>query len=284
MRAEPVRMWRGRAPATPLPGAARPAPRKLPLVIGLVLLMPFAAAALLTGLLAPYDPMASVAAPFQPPSLSHPFGTDDLGRDLLSAIIAGARTSLTAGLAVAALSALIGTAVGVTAGFVGGWTDDLLMRLTEVVQVVPRFFVAILVAGLFGGSLTNLILVLGLMSWPGLARIVRAEALSLRAREFVQAAVALGGGPLWVIRRHVLPNAVRPILATLSLIVAGAILTEAGLSYLGLSDPNVVSWGRLIENAQAFLYRAWWLSVFPGLAIVLAIVAVTQVIDGLRRE
>lgn len=274
MHAEPARPWVGQA---------RLRPDKTSLAIGLALLVPLVAGALLTDLIAPYDPMASVAPAFVPPGLDHPFGTDDLGRDMLSAIIAGARTSLTAGVAVAALSAAIGTAVGVTAGFVGGWLDDLMMRLTEVVQVIPRFFVAILVAGLFGGSLTNLILVLGLMSWPGLARIVRAEALSLRARAFVQAAVALGGGPLWVIRRHVLPNAVRPITATLSLIVASAILTEASLSYLGLSDPNVVSWGRLIENAQAFLYRAWWLSVFPGLAIVLTIVAITLVMDGLRR-
>ncbi|MDX1541319.1 MAG: ABC transporter permease, partial [Geminicoccaceae bacterium] len=265
MRVEPARIWSGRGRSARGGFGAR----TLPLVLGLVLLVPVAGAALFTDLLAPYDPMASVARPFLPPSLGHPFGTDDLGRDLLSQLIAGARTSLIAGLAVATLSALIGIGVGVVAGFLGGWIDDLLMRLTEIVQVVPRFFVAILVAGLFGGSLVNLILVLGLMSWPGLARIVRAEALSLRAREFVQAAVALGGGPIWVIRRHVLPNATRPIVATLSLIVAGAILTEAGLSYLGLADPNVVSWGRLIDNAQAFLYRAWWLSVFPGLAIVL---------------
>jgi peptide/nickel transport system permease protein len=254
------------------------------LLIGSLLLLPFLATALAPDLLAPYDPWASVARPFQPPGLAHLCGTDDLGRDLFSQIVAGARTSVSAGIAVALLAAAIGIGVGVGAGFLGGWTDDLLMRLTEVVQVVPRFFVAILVAALFGASLHNLILVLGLTAWPGLARIARAEALSLRLREFVQAAVALGASSSWVIRRHILPQASRPIVAALSLIICSAILTEAGLSYLGLADPNVISWGRLINNAQAFLYRAWWLSLFPGLAIALTVVGIALVVDGWRGE
>ncbi|HSA79876.1 MAG TPA: ABC transporter permease, partial [Geminicoccaceae bacterium] len=166
----------------------------------------------------------------------------------------------------------------------GGWTDDVLMRFAEIVQVVPRFFVAILVAALFGASLGNLILVLGLTAWSGLARIARAEALSLRERDFVQAALALGGSAPWVLRHHVLPHASRPIVAALSLILCSAILTEAGLSYLGLADPNVISWGRLINNAQAFLYRAWWLSVFPGLAIALTVVGIALIVDGWRGE
>jgi peptide/nickel transport system permease protein len=181
------------------------------------------------------------------------------------------------------MAAAVGLVIGVTAGSVGGWTDDVLMRATEIVQIVPRFFIAILVVGLFGATIDHLILVLGLTSWPGLARIARAEALSLRARDFVRAARALGGGTGWIIRRHILPNASQPIVAALSLIVCGAILTEAGLSYLGLSDPNVVSWGRLLDNAQAFLYRAWWLSIFPGAAIALTVVAIALIVDGWRR-
>jgi peptide/nickel transport system permease protein len=254
------------------------------MLVGSLLLLPFLAAALSPDLLARHDPWLSVAPPFQPPSLAYLCGTDDLGRDLFSQIVAGARTSLSAGVAVGLLAAAIGTGIGVGAGFLGGWTDDLLMRFTEIVQVVPRFFIAILVAALFGASLANLILVLGLTAWPGLARIARAEALSLRSREFVQAAVALGGGTSWVIRRHVLPLASRPIVAALSLIVCSAILTEAGLSYLGLADPNVISWGRLINNAQAFLYRAWWLSLFPGLAIALTVVGIALLVDGWRGE
>lgn len=254
------------------------------MLVGGLLLAPVLAAALVPDLLTPYDPWTSVAPPFQPPGPAHPFGTDDLGRDLFAQIVGGARTSLTVGLAVAALAALIGTVVGMSAGFIGGWIDDLLMRASEIVQVVPRFFLAILVAAMFGAALENLILVLGLTAWPGLARIARAEALSLRSREFVQAALALGGSARWVLRRHVLPHAGRPIVAALSLIVCSAILTEAGLSYLGLSDPNILSWGRLINNAQAFLYRAWWLSVFPGLAIALTVLGIALLVDGWRGE
>lgn len=257
--------------------------RRLRLWAGLSLFAPVLVAALLPDVLAPYDAWASVAAPFQPPSLAHPFGTDDLGRDLFSAVISGARTSLSVGFAVAGLAAAIGVGVGVTAGAVGGWTDDVLMRCTEIIQIVPRFFVAILVVGLFGAAIGNLVLVLGLTSWPGLARIARAEALSISARDFVRAALALGGGTAWIVRRHILPNASDPIIAALSLIIGGAILTEAGLSYLGLSDPNVVSWGRLLSNAQAFLYRAWWLSIFPGAAIALTVVAIALMADGWRR-
>ena len=254
------------------------------IVAGAAVFLPLCLAALFASAISPYDPWLSVARPFQTPSLAHPFGTDDLGRDLFSAVIAGARTSLAVGLLVALLTASIGIVTGLVAGFVGGWLDDALMRLAEIVQILPRFFIAILVAAMIGASIGHLIWVLGLMSWPGLARIVRAETLSLRSRPFVQAAIALGGSQRWIVWRHVLPHASRSIVAVLSLVACAAILTEAGLAYLGLSDPNVISWGRLISNAQSFLYRAWWLSVFPGLAIVVMIVAITLVIDGLRRD
>ncbi|MGH1482796.1 MAG: ABC transporter permease [Geminicoccales bacterium] len=264
------------------PAFGRPSGTRL--TLGLGLLIPIGAAALLAASIAPFDPWLSVAKPFEPPSLIHIFGTDDLGRDLFSAVIAGARTSLAVGLAVAMLTASIGVVIGLVAGFIGGWVDDVLMRLSEIVQILPRFFIAILVAAMIGASIGHLIWVLGLMSWPGLARIVRAETLSLRNRPFVQAAIALGGSQSWIVWRHVLPHASRSIVAVLSLVACAAILTEAGLAYLGLSDPNVISWGRLISNAQSFLYRAWWLSVFPGLAIVITIVAITLIIDGLRRD
>ena len=264
------------------PVFGRPSQRRL--VVGAFILIPICLAAFFASEIVPYDPWLSVAKPFQAPNLAHPFGTDDLGRDLFSAVIAGARTSLLVGLAVALLTASIGILIGLTAGFVGGWLDDALMRLAEIVQILPRFFIAILVAAMIGTSIGHLIWVLGLMSWPGLARIVRAESLSLRSRPFVQAAIALGGGQRWIVWHHVLPHASRSIIAVLSLVACAAILTEAGLAYLGLSDPNVISWGRLISNAQSFLYRAWWLSVFPGLAIVVTIVAITLVIDGLRRD
>ncbi|MGI9487464.1 MAG: ABC transporter permease, partial [Geminicoccaceae bacterium] len=213
-------------------------PSRKRFMVGLGLLLPIATAALFAPEMVPFDPWLSVAKPFQAPSLAHPFGTDDLGRDLFSAVIAGTRTSLAVGLAVAMLTASIGVVTGLVAGFAGGWVDDALMRFSEIVQILPRFFIAILVAAMIGASIGHLIWVLGLMSWPGLARIVRAETLSLRSRPFVQAAVALGGSQNWIVWRHVLPHASRSIVAVLSLVACAAILTEAGLAYLGLSDPN----------------------------------------------
>ena len=254
------------------------------LLAGTVLLVPLVIAAVLPMDYLPFDPFESVAEPFTAPSFEHPFGVDDLGRDLFSAILAGSQTSLTMGLAVAGLAMFIGVTIGVIAGFFGGYLDDVLMRLTELVQSVPRFFIAILMGAFFGGSFTTLVLVLGLTSWPGLARITRAAALSLKSREFVTASFALGGESYWVLTRHVLPNARLPVMAAVALIITSAILTEAGLSYLGISDPNVVSWGQLIDNAQSFLHLAWWLSVFPGLAIMIMVLGITLVADGLSTD
>ena len=250
--------------------------------IGLILLSPAGLAALLGAAIAPGDPFASVAPPFLAPSLAHPFGTDDLGRDLLSAVIHGAGTSLVVGGSVAALAMLLGLAVGVIAGFSGAWTDDACMRVTEFFQVVPRFFLAVLVLALFGNNLTNLVLVLALTSWGGLARITRAEILSLRERDFVRAARALGANPLRIALRHIVPNAAPSLLSLAALVASSAILTEAGMSYLGLGDPNRMSWGYLLNNSQAFLYRAWWLSAFPGLAIVVTVLGLGLVLDRLR--
>jgi len=252
------------------------------LLAGVIILAPFLFIAIFSSYLLPFNPFESVAQPFSPPSLQHPFGVDDLGRDLYSAVLAGTQTSLKAGLLVAILSIFIGVTIGVISGFFGGLLDDVLMRLTELVQSIPRFFVAILIVALFGGSFTTLILVLGFTSWPILARITRAETLSLLSRDFVSSAVCMGCGRCWIITRHILPHAIQPILATIVLIVSGAILTEASLSYLGISDPNVVSWGRLIFNAQSFLHHAWWLSVFPGLAFTTLILAIHLIADGLR--
>jgi peptide/nickel transport system permease protein len=250
--------------------------------LGLALLGPVGLAALLGSTIAPADPFDSVAPPFQAPSLAHPFGTDDLGRDLLSAVIHGARTSLLVGCAVAALALFLGLAVGVIAGFSRSWIDDAFMRVTEFFQVVPRFFLAILVLALFGNSLANLVVVLALTSWGGLARIARAEVLSLREYDFVRAARALGANPWRIAVRHVVPNAVPSLLPLTALLASGAILTEAGMSYLGLGDPNRMSLGYLLNNAQSFLYRAWWLSAFPGLAMVATVLGLAIILDRLR--
>ena len=254
------------------------------LLAGTILLIPFVTMALLPRKFLAFDPFESVASPFASPSFKHPFGIDDLGRDLFSAVIAGSKTSLLTGLEVAGLAMFIGVTIGVSAGFFGGRLDDILMRLTELVQSVPRFFVAILMVAFFGGSFTTLVLVLGFTSWPGLARITRAEALSVKNRQYVKASFALGTGSYQILMRHVIPHARRPVLAASALIVTGAILTEAGLGYLGISDPNMVSWGQLINNAQRFLHHAWWLSVFPGLALMIMVLGVTLVADGLGKD
>ncbi len=250
--------------------------------IALVMLAPFALAALLPGWMSTYDPFANVGLALQAPNASHIFGTDDLGRDLFSGVVAGARTSLFVAAVVTFLSAFIGTVIGMTAGYFGGLIDDGVMRFSVVVLVVPRFFVALLVLTLFGASATNVALVLGLMSWPGLARLTRAETLAQREREYVRAAQALGCPPFWILRRHLLPQVRRPVLALAAPIATGAILTEAGLSYLGLSDPNVMSWGKLIQNGQSFFTHGWWLPVIPGLAVVLTCLGLALLVEGFR--
>ncbi|MBA3413807.1 MAG: ABC transporter permease [Chloroflexia bacterium] len=251
-------------------------------VVGLALVLPIAFVALAAARLAPGNPLASVGPALQPPSSTYWLGTDDLGRGILAGLLHGARASLFVGLSVALIATIIGVLVGGVAGFFGGWVDDGLMRLTELVQVLPRFFLAILVAALFGGSLLNIVLLLGLTFWPSTARLLRAQLLSLREREFAVAARAVGAAPATVLLRHVLPNALPPVMVNASLQVGGAILIEAGLSFLGLGDRGQVSWGYMLNNAQAFFQLAWWMSVFPGLALLLTVVGVNLVADGLN--
>lgn len=232
-------------------------------------------------LLAPYDPFSVDGPALAAPSAEHLLGTDGLGRDLLSGIIWGARTSLLVAASVAVLVSGVGAFVGLVSGYLGGWVDDLLMRITEAFQVLPRFFLALVVIAFFGPGLDRLILVLGLTSWPLLARVVRAEVLALRSREFVEAARVHGASRTRILLREILPNAVPPAIALVGLVVAQVILIEAGLGFLGLGDPNVVSWGALASEAQQFLRVAWWLSLFPGLAILLAVLGLNLLGDAL---
>lgn len=209
-------------------------------------------------------------------------GTDDLGRDLLSGIIYGARTSAAVSIGVGALVLGIGLPIGIASGYRGGIVDDLLMRFTEVFQILPRFFLAIVVIALFGPGLDRLIIVLGVTSWPILARIVRAQTLSLREREFVDAARALGSSQSRVVGHELLPNVLPATLVILALIMGQVLLIEASLGFLGLGDPNAISWGYLAGQAQRFLRVAWWLSLFPGIALVLAVLAFNLLSDGLN--
>lgn len=261
----------------------RRAPRAAPsLWLGAGLAALVLLAALLAPLLAPGDPFAAAGRPFLPPSAAHPFGTDDLGRDLWRAVVHGARVSLLVGVSVAAITLALGLVVGAVAGFRGGWVDDLLMRVTEFVLVLPRFFLALVVVALFGASLGNLILVLALSGWGMTARVARAGVLAAKQREYVLAARALGAAGPRLLLRHVLPNVMAPVLAYAALQVGNAIVVEASLSFLGFGDPNAMSWGYLLNGAQAFVRRAWWLSVFPGIAIVITVLAVNLLADGVR--
>ena len=256
--------------------------RRRPAFLGVLLLAGLAIVALLAGLIAPGDPLRRAGPPLQPPSLQHWFGTDDLGRDVFVGVVHGSRPSMLVGFAAALTSAIVGTVVGGVAGYFGRLADDVLMRLTELVQVVPRFFLVLIVAALFGPSLTTVALLLGLTFWPGTARLLRAQILSLRNRDFVLAARAIGVSQPRVLLRHVLPNAFAVVVVSTSLQVGAAILVEAGLSFLGLGDRTVVSWGNMLNLAQPLIRVAWWAAVFPGLAITLTVMAANMVGDGLN--
>ena len=240
-------------------------------VLGIVLTVAVFAVALLADVLSPGSPFQPVGPPLEAPSWEFPMGTDDLGRDLLAGIIHGTRTSLLVAVLVGLVALAIGVLVGTVSGYRGGLVDDALMRLTELFQVLPRFFLAIVVIAVFGPGIDRLILVLGLTSWAMLARVVRAEVMSLRQREFVEASIASGASAARIVVREILPNALPAVVVFLGLLVAQVILLEASLGFIGLGDPSNISWGYLAGQAQRFLRVAWWMSFFPGMAIVLAV-------------
>ncbi len=255
--------------------------RRPTVLLGSTFMLALVLVALGADLIAPHDPFAISNAVLSPPQASHLFGTDDLGRDVFSRIVHGARVSLLVGFVSACAATVIGIVIGGLAGYFGGLVDDGLMRLTEVFLVVPRFFLALIVVVLLGSSIWLIVLVLSLTYWPLTARVLRAQILTLRTRDYVLAARAVGTPEIRILLRHVLPGALPPVITQASLQVGSAILIEAGLSFLGLGDPNVVSWGAMLNDAQQFVYEAWWMSVFPGIAITLTVLGVNLVADAL---
>lgn len=249
---------------------------------GLVLFGIVVALAVFAGGLTSFDPLRTGAQPLQPPSTTHLLGTDELGRDLWSNIAYGARASLLIGVLATLLATAAGVAVGAVAGLYGRWWDEGLMRLAEACQIVPRILVALLLVALFGGTLWTLIPLIAVTGWPMTARLVRSEVLSLREREFSLAARALGASDVRIISRHLLPNAFPPVFVGLPLQVGRAILLEAGLNFLGLGDPAVASWGRSLQSAQGYMRDAWWLAVFPGVALTGTVLALYLVAEGLH--
>jgi peptide/nickel transport system permease protein len=249
---------------------------------GLILTLVVLVAGLLAEVISPGDPFRTAGDPLLEPSGTHWFGTDNLGRDIFDAVIHGARTSMVVVLGVSAIASVIGLAVGIVAGYRGGWIDDLLMRITEVFQSVPRFFLVLLIVALFGAGLDNLIYVLAFTSWPTLARVSRAEVLSVRDRDYVEAARSIGATDRRIVLRHVLPNVLPTAMVVIALTGSRIILLEASLSFLGLGDPTVMSWGYLVSNAQRFLRTAWWMSVFPGAAIAVSVLGINLMSDALN--
>ncbi|PNU20727.1 peptide ABC transporter permease [Geothermobacter hydrogeniphilus] len=239
-----------------------------------------AAVAPLTG----YEPGAiQISERLQGPSLHHWFGTDDLGRDVLARIFYGARISLLVGFVAVGIASLIGTALGALAGYYGGWWDAVIMRFVDIMLCFPSFFLILAVIAFLEPSIWNIMIIIGLTGWMGVARLVRAEFLSLREREFVQAARALGASDFRVIFRHVMPNALSPVLVSATLGVAGAILTESALSFLGIGvQPPTPSWGNMLIAGKQTLGTAWWLSVFPGLAILITVLGYNLLGEGIR--
>lgn len=251
-------------------------------VIGLFLLLATIAMAVLGPILLPESPWEMAGRPFLPPfGAEFPLGTDTLGRDILAGIVHGARVSLAIGVIATVVAVALGVVVGAGAGFFGGWIDDLLMRFTEFFQTIPSFVFAVLLVAIFTPSIASIVVAIAVVSWPPVARLVRGEFLSLRTREFVQASVVQGQSDLHIIFVQILPNAVSPIIVAASLMVATAILTESALSFLGLGDPNLMSWGYMIGAARTVIRTAWWMSFFPGLAIVLTVLALNLVGEGL---
>ena len=253
-------------------------------VAALVFLLLVAGIALAAPLLYPDDPLSMVGRPFLWPGQNpeFPLGTDSLGRDVAAGLVWGARISLLVGFTAMALGVSAGIAVGATAGYFGGWIDDALVRLTEVVQTVPSFVLLVVLVAIAQPSITTVTGAIAMVTWPMVARLVRAEFRSLREKDFVTAARAIGSGPVRIILREILPNALSPIIVTASVLVASAILMESALSFLGLGDPNLVSWGSMIGAGRELLRTAWYLTAIPGFAIVLTVLALNLVGDALN--
>jgi peptide/nickel transport system permease protein len=253
-------------------------------IAGLAVVVLLFAVSLLAPLIAPYDPnFINAWQVLAPPSWQHWFGTDDLGRDVLSRVIYGARISLKVGLVAVGISVAIGTVVGLVSGYYSGIVDATLMRVVDVMLCFPAFFLILAVITIREPSIWNIMIVIGLTSWMGVARLVRAETLSIREMDYIMAARCIGCSNIRIIFRHILPNAISPVLVAATLGVAGAILTESALSFLGIGVlPPTPSWGNILTSGKDYIEFAWWLSLFPGLAILVTVLAYNLLGEGIR--
>ncbi len=258
---------------------------KNPLALaGLVIVLTLSVCAVCAPLLAPYDYDAiNVEAILQPPCFDHPFGTDDLGRDVFSRMLWGARISLSVGFIAVGIATVIGVLLGACAGYYGRWVDTIIMRFVDIMLCFPSFFLILTVIAFVGPSIFNIMIIIGLTGWMGVARLVRAEFLSLKEREFVLAARASGAHDIRIILSHILPNALSPVFVSAILGVGSAVLLESALSFLGLGvQPPFPSWGNILTNGKDNLDIAWWISFFPGLAILITVLGYNLLGEGLR--
>jgi peptide/nickel transport system permease protein len=256
------------------------------LTIGVIIISTFALIALFAGLISPYDPsFIDQDNLLIKPSAKHWMGTDNLGRDILSRIIYGARISLSIGLIAVGIATLIGVLLGSIAGYYGGIIDGLIMRLVDIMLCFPTFFLILAVVAILEPSIYNIMIIIGLTGWMGTARLIRAEILSLKEREFIQASRATGASSGRIILTHLVPNAIGPVVINAILGVAGAILLESSLSFLGLGvQPPTPSWGNILIESKSTLGVAWWITVFPGLAILITILGFNFIGEGIKKR
>lgn len=252
------------------------------LKIGLCLLAVIILLALFAPFLAAYDPFALNDDLLAPPGSQYLLGTDGLGRDVFSELLYGARTSIFIGVVAAAISGILGTLIGGLSGFYRGKLDSVLSEFVNVFLMLPTFFLILLIVALFGSSMLNVMLVIGVTTWTGNAVLMRAQAMSLRERTYVKSLQSIGVSKFKILTKHIIPNGIFPIIANTTMNISGAILTEAGLSFLGLGDPNLVSWGQMVFHGKSYLVNGWWISTFSGFAIVVTVLAFYLIGDGLN--
>ena len=252
-------------------------------LIGTVVLTIFLIAAILGSLIAPYDPNGMDFDMMEPPSWSHPLGTDDLGRDLLSRVIVGAQVSLFVGVSTVIIALVAGLILGILAGYLGGWVDHIIMRYIDLQWAFPNFIIAVYLVAVFGTGLSNVIVAISLAFIDDFARIARGMVLSIKEEQYVAAARTVGVSDIRIMWRHILPNAAAPIIVLATVSVSYAILGEATLSFLGLGvDASTPTWGLILADGRSFISRAWWLGIFPGLAIMLTVLSINFIGDALR--
>lgn len=258
--------------------------RKNPqIAVGIILLSIIIIGAIFAPIIAPYNPFTLNDDLVEPPGSKYLFGTDGLGRDVLSGILYGARTSLVVGIVAALISAVIGVIIGGIAGFYRGKVDFILSEIINIFLMIPTFFLILITIALFGSSMLNMMIVIGVTTWTGNARLMRAQAMSIRERTFIKSLEVTGVSKFSILIRHVIPNGIFPIISNTTMNISAAILTEASLSFLGLGDPNVQSWGQMVFHGKSYITTGWWISTLSGGAIVITVLAFYLIGDGLNK-